>query len=566
MTSKRSQLAHHSHPAPAQSKYVPFKLIPADPGISQMDKTTLTLANTLAYLDGDAGIPRSLLIRAGCPQRRWNLDGEPENTSPTETGVASGLVGVLSSAEHLRIAIDQLCFRGALGPAVLLGGENRDVFRMGAGSSTMYKQSSVVAPQHGMLQALLLVCHAFPVDVYLDADFRELGSAYTPQLQYVITQHYDALQALGILSHEMRRTVAYAIIRSSHFSSTAWRTEAIERAEKIAANLVEPDRCLDMMILTQKIIQNRPSMSSEDFGGCSGFTAAGKKLNALSGQVFLSRSNMYMRNEEDIEVAFSLLRKIRPIDQEHISTLEELILQQKALCWGRLLRFQGQFEDARSLLEAVYDARQYPEGVVSVGESNCELISQLAETNCELGDLVKAEELVSPKLERIFEKTNNNTNLIQYKADILRLKFSQAEAALQQGEYWRAFDLYRDMNRYIWSTRGRQSWVRAVCRMHMGLARVHHRQGEWSFALKYWERALRMYEKHFDSQDFGTVVTYASIAYVKVRLNDMDGAMSFAMEAQELFKITGRQHWYTGLGTVWYDEMLSELKNVLKLV
>lgn len=399
-----------------------------------------------------------------------------------------------------------------------------------------------------------------------DISFRELGSAYVPQLQHIITQYYDALQALGALTNDLRKTVAYVLIHSSCFSSTAWRSEAIERAEKISSNLVTPDRCLDRMILLQKIIQNRSAISLKVYGDYAGFSHASNKLNALSGQVFLARSNLHLQDEKDIDAAFALLQQIRPIDPNHISTMEELILQQKALTLGRLLRFQGRFEDALSLLEAVYDARHYPEGVVSVGESDCELLSQLAETYCELGDPGKAEILVSAKLESIFEKTSNKNNLGQYKIDILKLVFAQAEAALQQGEYWRAFDLYRDMNRYIWSTRGRQSWVRAVCRMHMGLARVHHLQGEWSFALKYWERALRMYEKHPDSQDFGAVVTYASIAIVKLRLNDLDGARSFAIKAQELFKITGRQHWYTRLGTVWYDEMLSELKAVLKLV
>lgn len=135
-----------------------------------MDKTTLTLANTLAYLDGDAGIPRSLLMRAGRPQRRWNLDGEPENISPEETKIASDLVEVLSDADRLRTAIDQLCFRGALVRTMFPGAGDCDVYRMDAATRAMYKQSSLVDPQHGMLQALLLVCHAFPVDICLDPE------------------------------------------------------------------------------------------------------------------------------------------------------------------------------------------------------------------------------------------------------------------------------------------------------------------------------------------------------------------------------------------------------------
>lgn len=396
--------------------------------------------------------------------------------------------------------------------------------------------------------------------------FRELGSAYVPQLQHVVSQHYDALQALGALTNDMRKTVAYALVQSSCLSSTAWRLEAIERAEKIATNLVTPDRCLDRMILLQKINRNRSNMTFEDYSECAGFSHASKKLNALSGQVFLARCNQYLRNEKDIDAAFKLLFQIRPIDLNHISTMEELVLQYKALAWGRLLRFKGHFEDARELLEAVYEAHNYPEGVVSIGDSNCELLSQIAETYCELGEPVRAELLVSAKLESMLEKRSNETNLGQSKTDILKLDFAQAEAALQQHEYWRVFDLYQGMNRYIWSTRGRQNWVRTVCRMHMGLARVHHLQGEWALALKYWERALRMFEKHSDSQDFGAVVTYASIAVVKLRLNDIHSARSFATKAQDLFKITGRQHWYTGLGSKWYDEMLAGLKDVLQSV
>lgn len=398
-----------------------------------------------------------------------------------------------------------------------------------------------------------------------DISFHELGSAYIPQLQHVVTHYYDALQDLGILTNDIRQMIAYVLVHSSSFSSRAWRSEAIDRAEKIASNLVTPDRCLDRMILLQKITQNHSGMDLENNGDCTGFSHASNKLNALCGQVFLARSDLHLRTVKDIDAAFTLLQQIRPINPNHISTMEELILQQKALTWGRLLRFQGRFEEARSLLEALYDARQYPEGVVSIGDSNFELLSQLAETYCELGKPVKAEMLVSARLGSTLEKTSNSTNLGQYKNDILKLVFAQAEAALQQGEYWRAFDLYRDMNRYIWSTRAHQNWVRAVCRMHMGLARVHHLQGEWFFSLKYWERSLRMYEKHPDAQDFGTVVTYASIAHVKLRLNDMDGARSFNTKAQELFKVTGRQYWYTGLGTRWYDEVLSELKDVFEI-
>jgi hypothetical protein len=99
----------------------------------------------------------------------------------------------------------------------------------------------------------------------------------------------------------------------------------------------------------------------------------------------------------------------------------------------------------------------------------------------------------------------------------------------------------------------------SVCRLHIGLARVQHVQGNWVAALKHWERALRVYDNYAAAQGFGTVVVYASIAYIKDRLGDADGSARYAAKAQELFKITGRKHWFTCLGTEWLDQVMPAL-------
>lgn len=144
------------------------ELIPTRPGIYQTDKAALTLANTLAYLDGDAGIPKSLLKRAGVPQRRWNLDGDPEEITPEKTGIAPELISILSG--QLGSAIDHLYGQGSLAISLNPGGGDHDILRMGAGTRTMYKHTSDMNPCHWMLQALLIVCHAFPIDENLDAE------------------------------------------------------------------------------------------------------------------------------------------------------------------------------------------------------------------------------------------------------------------------------------------------------------------------------------------------------------------------------------------------------------
>lgn len=385
--------------------------------------------------------------------------------------------------------------------------------------------------------------------------FHNIGVACTVQLQHVVTQYYDHLQAMQLISMKVKRSVSRALIASTYFSPIALSLESVLRAEQIAATLSEPDKCLDMMILTRKCSLFRSEgLPLPDMCDHSSFSPDNKRLNAVCGQLSLVRSSMSLQ-DEDINTAFSLLQDIQPVDRSDISTLEELILQKKAILWGQIRRCQGRFEEARQILEAIYEARHFPRGVVSVGESSCELVSNLAATLCELGDAGKAEILLSTKLEDILE--NENNPFVPQNDDILKLKLALAEAALQQGEYWRAQDLYWDLNRYICITPSQPESIRTTCRSYIGLARVYHAQESWASALKHLERALRIYEKYPSAQDYGLVVVYASISHVKERLGDAQGAASSADEARKLFEFTGRQYWYTGLGTGWFDEVMT---------
>lgn len=384
--------------------------------------------------------------------------------------------------------------------------------------------------------------------------FHNIGVACTVQLQHVVTQYYDHLQAMQLISTDVKRSVSHALIASTYFSSTAMALESVLKAEQIAATFPEPDKCLDMMILTRKYSLFRSEgLPLPDIIHHTSFSPDHKRLNAVCGQLSLVRSSM-AQQDGDIDTAFSLLQGIQPVDRDNISTLEELILQKKAILWGQIRRCQGRFEEARQILEAIYDARHFPHGVVSVGESSCDLVSNLAATLCELGDVGEAEMLLSAKLEDILDNENNYS--VPQNDDILKLKLALAEAALQQGEYWRAQDLYWDLNRYLCITPSQPESIRTTCRSYIGLARVYHAQESWASALKHLERALRIYEKYPSAQDYGLVVVYASISHVKEQLGDAQGAATSADEARKLFEVTGRQYWYTGLATGWFNEVM----------
>lgn len=399
------------------------------------------------------------------------------------------------------------------------------------------------------MRSFSLLCYPYVCLLKCDDRFSELGRAYIPQLRHIV-HHYDFLEAAGHIPAEVKHSIVSTLVASSFLSSIPWKVDAVERAAKIAATLLIPDEYLDMMVLARKTDVCRLQGSLCDDNPLSGFSTDNKKLNALSGEVLLILSADWLQNKENLDMAGLILQKIQPVDPTQISTLEELVLQKKAFAWGRLCRFQGRFEESRQVLEALYNARHFPEGVISVGASCYDLVSHLAAVLCELGDPVYAEMLVSDKLDDIH-------NLKAQKSPpALRLRLALAEAALQQGEYWRAQDIYWDLTRHVGISQVAYNSTMDICRLNIGLARVQHVQGNWIAALKHWERALWVYVNHPGFQGFGTVIVYASIGFVKRQMGDAHNADRYLAKAQELFQVTGRQHWFTGLGTKWLDQVM----------
>lgn len=135
-----------------------------------MDKATTTLGCILAYFAHDEDIPLSLLRRAGSPCRTWSSDGRPETRSPGQIGISSDLIETLSNTK-LQTSLDQLYARGNLHTFKSRQEGNLDSFKMNAGARSSFKHQNLKYSHYRQLQALLLVCHAFPVDVYLEDEY-----------------------------------------------------------------------------------------------------------------------------------------------------------------------------------------------------------------------------------------------------------------------------------------------------------------------------------------------------------------------------------------------------------
>lgn len=114
-----------------------------------------------------SGISETMLLRGCSPQKRWDRQGEMAEVAPTDTGLDSGLVALIGDEMDFDAAIDKLL-------SFSLIRQDKDVNESRSFSVHPLVQhcASQRVPQAVQemwrLQALLLVCHAFPRNQHLE--------------------------------------------------------------------------------------------------------------------------------------------------------------------------------------------------------------------------------------------------------------------------------------------------------------------------------------------------------------------------------------------------------------
>lgn len=114
-----------------------------------------------------SGISETMLYRGCSPQKRWDRQGEMAEVAPTDAGLDGGLVALIRNEMDFDAAVDKLL-------SFSLVRRNNDVNESRSFSVHPLVQhcASQRVPQavqkKWKLQALLLICHAFPQSKYLE--------------------------------------------------------------------------------------------------------------------------------------------------------------------------------------------------------------------------------------------------------------------------------------------------------------------------------------------------------------------------------------------------------------
>jgi tetratricopeptide (TPR) repeat protein len=322
-----------------------------------------------------------------------------------------------------------------------------------------------------------------------------------------------------------------------------WKRFSVSQAEVVACGI--EDMFLRSCIAQAQCLLNRiagdmgkaaSSLDNVSYGTLSG--TMDPKMHSTIGQAAIQRSLNCVQVDDPL-VAMQLLIDWKPLDQD-VSLMEITTLFRRDLLLGRILRFQGKFEDSFTYLQRSQKMAEQHKNLI-FDEDLRDLVCDLADTLRELEDPVSAEHHLRTQIARQAE-----TGAAFSGQSLLEL--SLAEALFAQRCYEEAKRLCLDIQL-------RSNLLKAEkLRLRITLAKIYHVEGDFGGALTVWSQAMESLRKFPLTNGHTTRIIVISICdtlslfgqttLVKESLKQLDNLDELAKPGGTLYWIAGLRHWF----------------------
>ncbi|KAJ5737328.1 uncharacterized protein N7483_002453 [Penicillium malachiteum] len=335
-----------------------------------------------------------------------------------------------------------------------------------------------------------------------------------------------------------------ACLSASNFGDKPWKLVAVEYA-KVFANELD-SRVIKCRIQLREAaiarLYNLESMpSTEDIKICR----VDNRSNADFGRLVVLRARLQIEKRVSTEVVNQTLDQF--CASNPISDLERSVQLDIDFLRAKLLRFQGEFALAKSLLVGHMQAFRYR--AVNM------ITIHYFETLCEEGHPSKAVEALEYEYNELRKRENGQSGsgrrltlalagscLMKYLLD----KHSDA-GSLEKSE--RFFTSIR------WTTK--QSLITKhnyyVAQASLGM--IYLLKSDWEGSLCHWNRALEAARNCFSQIGHAEMVTQYAQCEILHRLGRTSEAKMRENAARNLFKEHGRGYHFLGQGTAWLDQL-----------
>ncbi|KUL81633.1 hypothetical protein ZTR_09651 [Talaromyces verruculosus] len=526
--------------------------------LEQESPDAILLLLLFSFLE-PSSIPEIVLHRGSTPQKRWGRNGEVTEVSAEDEGVDERLTKVIQGDMEFDAAVEKLLSLSLIS----CNKESNGLRSFSIHPLVQYCSTQRLSPSEvdkWRWQALLLICHAFPRNRYIEPLNGEIGRIILPHLSRVLSE-YDAMCIDHGDPSSFRHELASTLLAASRFSSAQWKVEAISRTKKLLED--DHDPFLNALLAyRESSIMRMSGMTEQSETSLQEFlrdatlpdredSELTPRFNAQRGDLIISFSENLIRKGR-LPDAKAELMEWRPLGIPH-STLENITLRARDITLGKVLRYQGLFKEALVLLERVLQESLLDDYFEGTGWYRV-LLSGVADLFCELGQPVDAEKLLLPELAAMREKGTQDI------ATGRRLQMSLAETYLQRNMYDEAESILEDLRRAFSSSSG-PDYTAQINNFHIwvSLARASHRQSHWEEALSCWTCALSTLEKIKMDRGFNAGLVRCSIAHVLLMTGHEVQGNEILQEAKMNMASESRVFWICSFNSHWHDFIVESL-------
>lgn len=347
------------------------------------------------------------------------------------------------------------------------------------------------------------------------------------------------------------------LLAASRFSFTPWKREAITRVKILLqddtdwymlAQTAHRESSLSRMLgnLSDSNQTLESFVHSTVFPGLDRGLEADARWNAQRGDLVISFAENLIQ-AGDLTAAKQELCEWNPIDSASPSTIERIVLRSKNITMGKVLRYEGRFQDALLHLQEVLRESERDDFYEGTGWHRV-LISNVADLLCEVGRPAEARALLTPELQRMTDQNCQDLSSGR------RLQLSLIESFIECGMYDQAEKYcFKLSNIYQAIDNPDVLSIRGKFRVWSSLARTYHLRSCWNEALDNWLQALGVLSDLGREESFHSGIVYYSMSYVLFKLGRHQESSESLREARVNLESKERKFWIVGFNSYWYS-------------
>uniref|UniRef100_A0A8H7TVD7 Uncharacterized protein n=1 Tax=Bionectria ochroleuca TaxID=29856 RepID=A0A8H7TVD7_BIOOC len=481
----------------------------------------------LSFLAPENAIHVDNLFLGASPRKRWTAQGAITHMDAVNAGLFPELCNLLSDRGRLTGALGELEISG-------LYNHGNETHSLEKTVSDSIRES--IPPEYlrsWRCQALLVAYRG------ISWKYTEPLNPNTPLFLPHVRHTLHETKSFGdTLPRNIQIDLVTTLLEATRLPKLSWKRFALDEAAVLSKDFANWE--IDCRIAQSRAVVARITGQVDQAFACLDATrempsTADQKSHSVLGQEILQRVLNSIQVER-LQEAKELLDSWEPLTN-HPSPLERVIIFRKALLMGRLLRFQGAFEESIAHLRSAHELLDASDEI-SFDEDLRDLFCELADTLRELDNLQLAETYLQSEIAR---RTDN-----QITAGTSSLELCLAEVLFAQGRLEAAEVICKKI-------RDRPALLKFErLRLHLLFGRLYFEANDLD-SLTHWSAALKEAGNFHLTNGRTTRIIVLSICDILRRLGDTElvqksmQQVAFLDEAADPmainYWIAGMRHW-----------------------